>query len=625
MPEAQRRRVDWLHRSRVAAGPVVIAAVGLWAIRQGWGLWGDVQVDFGRELYVPWRLAAGDRLYADIAYFNAPLSPYFNALCFRIFGVGVSTLVGVNIAIAGLIAALLYRLLVRVSDRFSATVAGVVFAAVFAFGHPGEFANYNYATPYSHEITHGLLLALVALSCLARALRLGSAAPSDAGEVRSPDPPRVRSGLLLLAGMLSGLVELTKVEVFTALFGAALAGIVLDHFFRRRKASESIRNVGSYLGGVAGLLALAFFALSIAISSEHAGEALWGPWRSAFDPRITSLMFYRWVRGTLDLQSSWGLIRSWSMWYAAWLVPLGAIALACRGRAARWLLPAAVVALLALLLGHPPSPTLAPQSIRPLPVVIPLLLVAVFVQLLRERRRGHDVSTSLLRMVLLCFGLGLQAKMILNAQIYHYGFALMMPSTLLLVVALVGWLPALVRQHSGSGLLFRMGACALVLWLGLGVVERSRLEFAKLVVPVGAGADALMADQRGRFVNPALEYLGEELPARATLAVLPEGVMLNYLLRTVNPTPYINFMPPELLLFGEDSMLAAFADRPPDFIVLVHNRTDLYGFRYFGEHYGRRLYAWVMSNYVPVKTIGRPPLKDGTGFGIAILRHRAAP
>ena len=53
-----------------------------------WRGWADPLVDFGRELYVPWRLAEGERLYLDIAWFNGPLSQYWNALWFRIFGTG---------------------------------------------------------------------------------------------------------------------------------------------------------------------------------------------------------------------------------------------------------------------------------------------------------------------------------------------------------------------------------------------------------------------------------------------------------------------------------------------------------------------------------------------------------
>ena len=52
----------------------------------------DPVVDFGRELYVPWRITQGDVLYQDIAYFNGPLVPYINAAIFAVFGVGTLSL-----------------------------------------------------------------------------------------------------------------------------------------------------------------------------------------------------------------------------------------------------------------------------------------------------------------------------------------------------------------------------------------------------------------------------------------------------------------------------------------------------------------------------------------------------
>src|SRR5205085_4695112 len=64
-----------------------------------WGTWPDPVVDFGRELYVPWQLSQGKVLYRDIAYFNGPLSAYFNSFLFRTLGVSLLTLVVANIAI----------------------------------------------------------------------------------------------------------------------------------------------------------------------------------------------------------------------------------------------------------------------------------------------------------------------------------------------------------------------------------------------------------------------------------------------------------------------------------------------------------------------------------------------
>jgi hypothetical protein len=64
-----------------------------------WRTWPDVLIDFGNELYIPWRLSCGDRLYRDIVFSMGPLSQHVNALLFRLFGVSLGTLIWVNLAI----------------------------------------------------------------------------------------------------------------------------------------------------------------------------------------------------------------------------------------------------------------------------------------------------------------------------------------------------------------------------------------------------------------------------------------------------------------------------------------------------------------------------------------------
>src|SRR5713101_3014133 len=106
------------------AGPLLVAAVAATMLAVTWSRWADPLVDFGRELYVPWQLVRGRVLYADVAYLNGPLSPYLNALWFRLFGVGIRTLVLCNVAIVAAIVVLLYRLLEQRSDRLAAAAAG---------------------------------------------------------------------------------------------------------------------------------------------------------------------------------------------------------------------------------------------------------------------------------------------------------------------------------------------------------------------------------------------------------------------------------------------------------------------------------------------------------------------
>ena len=97
--------------------------------------------------------------------------------------------------------------------------------------------------------------------------------------------------------------------------------------------------------------------------------------------------------------------------------------------------------------------------------------------------------------------------------------------------------------------------------------------------------------------------------------------MLNYQARRVNSTGYINLMPPELQMFGEEEIVRSFAARPPDYVLLVHKNTDEYGIRFFGSNgYGERIMQWVLDHYTPVRTLGAEPLCDDR-FGVKVLQR----
>lgn len=48
-----------------------------------WGKWPDPLIDFGRELYLPWRITQGAVLFKDEMHLYGPLSPYLNSLFFE--------------------------------------------------------------------------------------------------------------------------------------------------------------------------------------------------------------------------------------------------------------------------------------------------------------------------------------------------------------------------------------------------------------------------------------------------------------------------------------------------------------------------------------------------------------
>lgn len=95
--------------------------------------------------------------------------------------------------------------------------------------------------------------------------------------------------------------------------------------------------------------------------------------------------------------------------------------------------------------------------------------------------------------------------------------------------------------------------------------------------------------------------------------------MLNFLALIPNPTPYVSFMPPELIMFGEDRMAEALERAPPDVVVLLHRDTSAYGVPFFGRDFGFELYAWVLRNYRLDMRFGQEPFRSPAGFGIDVM------
>ncbi|MGB7769663.1 MAG: hypothetical protein WBN22_12535 [Verrucomicrobiia bacterium] len=174
-----------------------------------WRKWADIVVDFGTQLYVPWRICEGGVLYRDFHYLpGGPLSQYFNAWLFKMFGVSFRTLIFANLTIIAGMLVLVYRYFLAVTDRWTATTIGSAIVIGFAFANYGD-CNYNYVTPYCHEVFHGLVLSILAVALLSSWVE------------------QKRWWFVWGAGLCYGLVFLTKPEIFLALSAGVAAALVL--------------------------------------------------------------------------------------------------------------------------------------------------------------------------------------------------------------------------------------------------------------------------------------------------------------------------------------------------------------------------------------------------------------
>lgn len=549
-----------------------------------WGTWLDPVIDFGRELYVPWRLLAGEVLYRDIAYFNGPFSPYCNLMWYTAFGVSLRALVLGNLIVLAGACYLLYRLLLYISDRWVATACVVVFLALFAFGQHDRVANFNWVCPYSHEMTHGVALCLLAVFGLVGYLEHG----------------RIRS--LAVSGIVTGLAFLTKVETATACIVAVLVG--LGTTTRDRGAGRVARDVGLLLGMAALPFLAAVALLATAMPVEAAVRGALGGWTYAFREGLQDLKYYKVCLGIDDPWKRLDGMFFWSGVYAATLAPPFALAVTLRRALSRWrdILALGLGVWLALWL--PFDRLNWNYTFTPLPLVVLIVLAAAGWRWYRTRgEAGHRASVELVLGVL---ALALLAKILLNARLHHYGFGLSVVGTMLGIVALLRSLPALAARLGGHAWTMRAAGLGILAALVLGKFHVYTGHFEKRTVVVGRGPDAFRADERGTEVQKALSWL-DQIPPDRTLLVMPEGVLVNFLARRRNPTGHINFMPPELIMFGEDAILAALEAARPDLVLVIHRESSEYGLPLFGTDYGERLLAWVQKNYRPIDEMSWGP------------------
>ena len=562
-------------RGWAAVAPVGAAAalfVALWAVT--FRRWTDVVVDFGRELYVAWRISAGEVLGRDIEWFSGALSAHVNALVFRSAGASLLALELWNTALALAVFGLAFALVAKLTTRWTAAVVIGSAIAVFGFGQYGGIGNTNYITPYSHEPVHGLLLGALSIVAAQRPGRLARAA----------------AGLLLAATFL------TKAEPFVA----ACAGWIALHW---RDAGVR-RGLALRAAAFGAALAAAYAALRAALPPADAWQALVGPWRHMLGSEVIGAEFYAHLAGFDDPQRH---ATTTLLWTCAWAGAIAAAALLSR-----------------VLKGHSRS--------LPLAVIGTVAgLALIDIEDLLDVGRPTALATAVAALALRCraealawcaFALAWLPKLGLRQSFVFYGFVHTLPAYCVLGASLwCGLAARLERSARGSAAPYRAVVAGLLLALSVAHVRATLFWRQFKTEPVGSAGDTLLADGRGDEVAAALAWLLENTQPHETVLVVPEGLTLNYWARRRTPTRYLGFMPTELEMFGEHAVIAALEQNPPATVVVVHKDTSDYGARFFGQDYGRDLAAWLAARYQPVVSFGATPFVDWR-FGVVVMRPR---
>lgn len=116
-------------------------------------------IDFGREVYYPERILAGDVLYKDLFNIYGPLSYQINAVLYKIFGAKLSTLYGAGAVCSLLTVSGVYLLANRYMSKFLSFGLGLFTIAVGVT----TTSIFNFHFPYSWAVLYGLIAFIYSL------------------------------------------------------------------------------------------------------------------------------------------------------------------------------------------------------------------------------------------------------------------------------------------------------------------------------------------------------------------------------------------------------------------------------------------------------------------------------
>ena len=614
-PDGHSARRDFLFAA-VILGCVL---VGLTAIT--WRKWPDMWLDFGLQLYMPWKISTGTVLYRDLAYMTGgPFSQYLDALLFRTCGVSFLTLAVANLVLLALLVLMVYRCFYRAADQLTALMCGLAILLVFAFSHYSDYGIFNYVTPYCEEVYQGLILSVAAVALLAKWVAAQ------------------KSRTVLAAGFCCGLVFLTKPEVFLALAAGILAGLLLAWRISGQ-AKTALRGFGLLvLAGAIPLLVFLIYFLRFANFQQSLKWACWA-WVPVLTTKAADSPLFLWCLG-LDTPG-FHLARMFGDFLGLGaIVFLSTLLFRRRGQSGRDALVFFLVTAPLVWLAWKFDWVECAHS-------LPLLCLTTLAGVRwRARQSGWNPAATFMT-IWAVFSLVLLAKLGLYSRIWHYGFTLAMPAFLTALYLLLFLVPEFLRKFSVPPNLWRSLACILLLTGFTQLILFSKYVYQQKTVSVGQGADMLwtfgpefkpttdftgqtredrflkgQTRPAGLLMGHALSWMQANTPTNSTLAVLPAGVMLNYMLRRSNPTPYMRWNPPEMAVFGQSNMIQAVEQTKPDYIALLGIDTTEFGVHFFGDtdSFGRELIQWIHQNYRPVCLLGHDWNKDGE-FGIEILKR----
>jgi hypothetical protein len=191
----------------------------------------------------------------------------------------------------------------------------------------------------------------------------------------------------------------------------------------------------------------------------------------------------------------------------------------------------------------------------------------------------------------------------------HYGFYILVPGFIVHHVFFFRILPQLISNKFVTFAFYGGFTLVFVVLMGSHFqLSRALYEQRTLPVPSLRGELMMLPTPQGTGARALVDFLRDKTPRNATVAIFPEGLMINFLAGRENPLYYYTFLPQDMVRESvEQSMVDDMALKKPDYVIVLQRPVEEYGSRGFGVDYGKKIIGHIEKNYAPLVQYGPLP------------------
>lgn len=507
---------------------------------------GNILIDCGREAYYPTQVLLGKVLYKDIFNIYGPFAYMFNAFLFKIFSINLNVLYIAGCFCAFTIVSLIYLISKRFLSNF------VSFAiAVFTISIGVLNTNlFNLIFPYSYGMLYGITAFLVSVWCFLKYQN------------------EIEKIIYLYFGcFFAGLCITSKYEFLPYLI-VVLYSIIKIKPLKIKEYYYSIFALLFVPIFCFGILFLQGLRLSDLASTAAIIETI---------AKTKTLKFFYQTQGVYFHKK---LIAIYLISLLKTVLPLSLLIYGLKktGKTASIILSSLALIMIAFLT--------TPTSLIFFPIAIAIIAIINLKKILK--------NTPLT--ILTLSGITLSIKIFWGLTTLNYGvfFASFLLITLLALILNLFDDKIVSQKPIGIYIL----AVAIVLGCQNLLALKAKTESVS-TANGGIYTEAYLSTSTNELIN----YIKLNTKKTDTIAIFPEGTMINFLTQRPADNNYSSLIPLYVETFGDEKIIKYFEKIKPEYIILNNWDTKDYYYKYICNDYAVSFCNYVAKNYTQEKVI----------------------